>query len=115
MATATSSLMIVKEAALSSEQNTFNRLRQRLETLQKAQEKCIQELDECLLFYFNKIQPAEKIFQSALIERLKIAYQFYKTQRCFSGSYLDRLIPPFLNRIGALQKDPKRRNRLKKN
>lgn len=100
--TTMASLMTVKGPALSSEQKTFNRLRKKIESLQRAQERRIQELNECLLFYFNTIQPAEKAFQSALIERFKVAYQFYKTQRCFSWDEQEALKELLLDDIDEI-------------
>jgi len=66
---------------LTSHQKTFNRLIKTVQDLQAKQEATIHEIDLALQFYYDTIKPDEAILSQSLIERIKIAYQFYKPSK----------------------------------
>lgn len=66
---------------LTSHQKAFNRLIKRVEELQIKQEATSHEVNLALQFYYDTIKPDEALLSQALIERIKIAYQFYKNSK----------------------------------
>ncbi len=79
------------ESLLTPAQKTFNRLRAKIKALQEKYRAVTQELDASLQFYYAKIRPEEVAFQDALLERIKITYQFYKSQKSLSKANLKSL------------------------
>lgn len=71
---------------LSPEQKKFNKLRKKLEKLKTEEQQKIRELDQCLQFYHSNIFPEEELFSEALIERVNITYEIFKTKSWFSPS-----------------------------
>lgn len=69
---------------LTSHQKTFNRLIKTVKDLQLKQEATSRDLDLALQFYYDTIKPDEVILSQALIERIKIAYRFYKSSNQLS-------------------------------
>lgn len=70
-------------------QKAFNRLIKTVEELQSQQEAISRDLDLALQFYYETIKPDESILLQSLIERIKIAYRFYKTSRGLSKSEIN--------------------------
>lgn len=75
--------------AASPHQKTFNRLIKKVQDLQKQQDKVACELDEALQFYYATVHPDELVLLQHLIERINIAYAFYKTAKGFSKNELE--------------------------
>jgi len=85
-ATITPSLIRKKErpAPLAQDQKLFDRLRRKIELLQKEKERTAQDLDACLHFYHEKILPEDKAFLHSLVKRVKISYPFYRMPKWIS-------------------------------
>jgi|GEM_PF-1466751 hypothetical protein len=83
MATSTLSVMATAKtkSLLTPEQKTFNRLKNKIQDLQLKQESALQDLDASLQLYGEKIAPTQAILLNVLTDRIKIAYQFYKTPK----------------------------------
>lgn len=104
MARSTFHLIITKQPKLLLNQarKTFNRLRTKVKTLQKKQEQMIKDLDASLHFYYGNIRPEEDILQAVLVERIKIAYQFYKTPKSLSKTERETFKEMILEDIGIV-------------
>lgn len=70
--------------ALISHQKTFNRLIKTVQNLQAKQKATIRDIDLALQFYYDTIKPNEAVLSQHLIERIKIAYQLYKTPKALA-------------------------------
>jgi uncharacterized protein (UPF0335 family) len=88
--------------SLSPAQKTFNRLITKIKKLQQEQKDATQELDAALQFYYGKILPEEALLQKALAERIKIAYQQYKTSKDFTKEEIRDLKKLVVEDIGIL-------------
>ena len=85
----TTALSLVKgknkdKLKLIPEQRTYYRLQKKIESLQKNQKRLIQDLDKALQFYYGNIYPKEDKLANMLMERSRIAYQFYQKVNKFS-------------------------------
>jgi hypothetical protein len=81
----TLNVIVKKEkSVLTSHQKTFNRLIKTVKDLQIKQEATSREIDQALQFYYDTIKPGEALLSHALIERIKIAHQFYKNPKALS-------------------------------
>lgn len=74
-----------EKTVLTPDQKTFNWLRKQIEDLQEQHLKTTQDLDTALQFYFARIQPQSQTILSILTERVRIAYQLYKSSESFSN------------------------------
>lgn len=87
---------------LSPSQKTFNRLRKKIETLQKKLQQEHQQLDHSLAFYQEKIQPAQKKWYQVLSEVVKLAYEQYQKPKHFSPKERNILKEFLLNKINEI-------------
>lgn len=84
-----SSLVRVKKrtrSTLPPEQRTFSRLQKKIEALQKKERVLVRDLDGALQFYHGNISPIEQALLDLIMERVRIAYQFYKNGMKMSHS-----------------------------
>lgn len=81
----TNIVKLKKTRSLNSKQQSFNRLKKRLELLQKEESNTIKELDLALKFYKDCIYVEEEKFIQCLIERTKIVHDFFKTKNWFNN------------------------------
>jgi hypothetical protein len=72
------------KSPLSNAQKTFNRLKKKIEFLEKERQSVHQELDACLLFYTDQIHPIKKAMGDILQELVKLLYKHYKNPQGFS-------------------------------
>lgn len=82
-----SSLMQVKgrkKSLLSSAQKTFERLRNKITSLENKLKKRQQELDSCLNYYHEKIAPEKKSLSTTLTDLTKVLHNHYKNSKVFS-------------------------------
>ncbi len=84
------SLFKSPKASQSIAQKTFNRLTDKIKTLQKKLGKTQKQLDEALLFYYDQVQPIKTAYAYTLSEVVKIIYAYYKKPKLFSKN--DRII-----------------------
>lgn len=77
-----------EKSALTHNHRTFNRLIKTLKDLQLEQEATNRDLDIALQFYYTDIKPDEAVLLQCGMERIKIAYQFYKAPQKFSKNEL---------------------------
>lgn len=87
------------KAELERGQKTFNRLKKKIETLQKNLQEINRDLDECLLFYHAYLSPAEKSLVGTLTQFVKMMYGFYKNPGGLSAEKLQRLKTWILNEV----------------
>lgn len=66
-------------------QKTFNRLKKKIETLKKEQDKHTQTLDTYLKFHNENISPARKQFLDLCTKEAKLIYPHYKNKGLFSN------------------------------
>lgn len=79
-------LIIIKQPApvLTPDQKVFNQLCARVKELEQKRDTLTHELDVCLRFYYDYIQPEEARWLQVVMQRVIITYQFYKTSDAFS-------------------------------
>ncbi|OGB84012.1 hypothetical protein A3F66_06590 [candidate division TM6 bacterium RIFCSPHIGHO2_12_FULL_32_22] len=67
-----------EKSNLNNTQKTFNRLIKQVKDLQQQQVQIQNDLNIALKFYYEIVKPDEIIWKQSLIDRLDIAYKFYK-------------------------------------
>lgn len=104
----------VAQNSLSHSQKTFNRLRKKIGTLQLELKSSQNELDECLRFYQQNLQPKEQAVKEHLTSIVKILYGQYKKipqrlskQDCNSlKSMLSNMTARIIELSGIINNDP---------
>jgi uncharacterized protein (UPF0335 family) len=71
-------------SSLTAAQKAFNQFNKRIKALHEEQKAMLSGLDTLLLLYHEKIKPVESQLLTLLIERIKIAYQYYSDVKKFS-------------------------------
>ncbi len=87
---------------LSPSQKTFNRLKKKIETLQKKLQQEHQQLDLSLVFYQENIQPAQKKWFQVLSTFVKLAYEHYKKPKQLSAKEREILKDLMLDKINNI-------------
>ena len=77
-----------EKPTLTYNQKTFNKLIKTVKDLQIKQKETDRDLDIALQFYYASIKPDEAVLLQSVIERINIAYQFYKTPKNLSKAEL---------------------------
>lgn len=91
-----------KKPLLAPLERTFNRLRTKIEALQKKQKEVTKELDASLQFYYAKMRSEEVVLRELFVERVKLSYQFYKTSKHFSKLERKKLKQLIINDINVV-------------
>jgi len=82
-------LIITKKSSkpqLTNAQKTFNRLKNKVKSLQIQLEQAEENLDFLLEFNYTDIEPAKKALANTMTEFVKIVYLYYKKNKLFNKS-----------------------------
>ena len=86
----------------SAAQKTFNRLTNKIKTLQNKLDKTQKQLDEALLFYYGQVHPVKRALSDTLTELVKIIYVNYKRTKLFSKKDRKILKQLLINKTGDI-------------
>lgn len=83
-------------------QKTFNRLKNKVETLQKRLRTTYVELDKSLQYYYDQIEPKKRTLAELIKEVVIISYKYYKESKLFSTQERNILKDIILDKIGDI-------------
>lgn len=90
------------KAVSSNEQKTFDRLRKKVESLQKDLQNVHRELDQLVFFHYEQIQPVKNGLFSSIQEFVRIMYVFYQEKGSLSRKELKKLKEFIVSKINQL-------------
>jgi hypothetical protein len=81
-------IKIKKKPYFSPEQKLFSRLQKKIHKQQKKMQKRIEDFDEALRLYYEKILPKEVVHAKMFQDSVKLAFGFYQKKNGFSSAEL---------------------------
>ena len=84
------------------EQEAFNKLRKKIETLQKELKNSTMHFDACLKFYYTEIRPKEEALAKVLTDLVKLLYDFRKKMPRLPSKEKNSLREWILEEIGQI-------------